>query len=72
MIENNELFVSRVTSTTCYRITIEDFFDNVLSGDFRINDSSHVQCGDFSTFFFLNAKLRNTKIPRMRFAKLGF
>ena len=52
MIENNELFVSRVTSTTYYRITIEDFFDNVLSGDFRKNENSHVHFGDFSTFFF--------------------
>ena len=57
MIENNELFVFRVTSIAHYSIRIEDFFDNVHCGDFRKNDNFHVHCGDFSTFFF---KCENT------------
>ena len=51
---------------------IDVFFDNVHSGDFRKQDNGYVHCGDFSTFFFLNAKIRNTKIPTMRCAKWGF
>ena len=61
MIENIELFVSRVSSSTYYRITIADFFDNVLNGDFINKVNSHGI-----------TKLRNTKFPRMRFAKWGF
>ena len=52
MIENNELFVSRVTSSTYYRITIADFFDNVRYGYFRKNESYHVHCEDFRKLFF--------------------
>ena len=64
MIENNELFVSRVTSTTYYRIKIADFIDYVLNGDFRKNENSHVHCGVFSILFFKARKYVILKSPQ--------
>ena len=64
MIENNELFVFRVTSIAHYSIRIEDFFDNVHCGDFRKNDNFHVHCGDFSTFSLKLRKYVILKSPQ--------